>query len=110
MVERSSLLDDTYAALAHPVRREMIRSLGRGDRRVTELAAPFDISLAAASKHIRVLEAAGLVIRRVEGREHHLSLDVEPLSEAERWIERNTRLWERRLDRLEARLGKGRAR
>ena len=108
MVERSATLDETYAALSHPVRRAMIRRLGSGEARVTELAAPFEISLAAASKHIRVLEGAGLVRRRVDGRDHFLRLDAAPLRTAEDWIERNTRLWERRLDRLDARLRKER--
>ena len=95
-------LDGTYRALAHPVRRRMLERLAAGDSRVTGLAAGFGISLAAASKHIRVLEAAGLVRRTVLGREHHLALRLEPLTEAAAWIERSRRFWSERIDALEA--------
>jgi DNA-binding transcriptional ArsR family regulator len=95
-------LDATYRALSHPVRRDMIRRLGSGGAVVTELAEPFDISLAAASKHIRVLEEAGLVHRAIRGREHHLTLDAAPLDAAAEWIEENRRAWEARLDALDA--------
>jgi DNA-binding transcriptional ArsR family regulator len=110
MVEHARLveLDATYGALAHPVRREMIRRLRAGEALVTELAEPFDISLAAASKHIRVLESAGLIRRSVRGREHRLSLDPGPLGGAADWIEENRRAWEARLDALDARLRGGR--
>jgi DNA-binding transcriptional ArsR family regulator len=103
MVEYSSRgLDATYRALAHPVRRGMVERLRAGDAGVTGLAAGFEISLAAASKHIKVLEAAGLVRRTISGREHHLALDVDPLSEAADWIARSTGFWSGRLDVLEA--------
>ena len=69
---------------------------------MTELAAGFDISLAAASKHIRVLESAGLLERIVLGRDHHLSLDPRPLDEAASWIDTNRVFWEERLDALDA--------
>ena len=103
MVERSAtaLLDDTYASLSHPVRREMVEILSVTPQRVTDVAAPFDISLAAASKHIRMLERAGLVERRISGRDHLLSLRAEPLEAAADWIDSYRRFWESKLDRLE---------
>lgn len=102
MVERLSAgpLDDTYIALANPVRRSILERLGTGEARVTELAEPFPISLAAVSKHVQLLERAGLVQRRIDGRDHWLSLDLRPLSSAGEWIERNRRYWAERLDRL----------
>jgi DNA-binding transcriptional ArsR family regulator len=101
MVERSRTLDDVYASLAHPVRRKMLNELRAGERRVTELCDPFAISLAAASKHISHLERAGLVTRRVAGRDHWIALNAEPLAEAERWLALYRSYWNRRLDRLE---------
>ena len=103
MVERSTtaVLDDTYASLSHPVRREMVEILSTTPQRVTEVAAPFDISLAAASKHIQMLERAGLVERRITGRDHVLSLRAEPLEAAADWIDPYRRFWESKLDRLE---------
>jgi DNA-binding transcriptional ArsR family regulator len=103
MVERSrtAVLDDTYASLSHPVRREMVEILSVTPQRVTDVAAPFDISLAAASKHIQMLERAGLVERRITGRDHILSLRAEPLEAAADWIDPYRRFWESKLDRLE---------
>src|SRR5712691_10871986 len=75
-------LDAVYGALAHPVRRDMVERLRAHGARVTELAAGFEVSLAAASKHIQVLESAGLVERKIQGRDHHLSLDPRPLADA----------------------------
>lgn len=102
MVERGSELDRTYGALAHPTRRTMLELLRLESMRVTELAAPFDVSLEAASKHIRILEAAGLVARSIRGRDHVLSLDAEPLLPAAEWIERYRSFWEERLRVLES--------
>jgi DNA-binding transcriptional ArsR family regulator len=108
MVEyRDNRLDAIYAAIAHPVRRGVLESLRRGDARVTELADPFSISLAAVSKHIRVLEEAGLVKRAVYGREHRLALNPSPLRPAARWLDSYQAFWEERLDLLESKL-KGR--
>jgi DNA-binding transcriptional ArsR family regulator len=107
MVEHSGVLDRTYGALAHPTRRRMLELLRRESMRVTELAAPFDVSLEAASKHIRILEAAGLVSRSVRGRDHVLSLDAEPLLPAAEWIESYRSFWEERLRALEAYLKEG---
>lgn len=94
-------LDHTLLALADPTRRAILRRLSGGEARVTELAQPFDMSLNAVSKHIRMLERAGLVRRRVVGREHFLSFQPEPLDEAAAWIETQRALWTARLDVLE---------
>lgn len=95
-------LDRTLTALAHPARRAILHRLTRGEARVTELAEPFPMSLNAVSKHILMLERAGLVARRRVGREHFLSANPEPLDEAATWIETQRSLWNGRLDRLEA--------
>ncbi|HEX2254027.1 MAG TPA: metalloregulator ArsR/SmtB family transcription factor [Thermoanaerobaculia bacterium] len=95
-------LDHTLQALADPTRRAILDRLARGPARVTTLAVPFAISLNSVSKHIRVLERAGLVRRRRRGREHILALDPRPLDEAARWIEEHRALWAARLDTLEA--------
>jgi DNA-binding transcriptional ArsR family regulator len=87
--------------LANDTRRAIVGRLLEGEARVTEVAAPFDISLAAVSKHVVVLERAGLVRRRVEGRTHWLSLEPLPLIEAEAWIERSRSFWRGRLDALD---------
>lgn len=97
-------LDDTLIALADPTRRAILKRLSAGEARVTELAAPFDISLNSVSKHIRILERARLVTRRVEGREHILSFNRKPLDQAAAWIEQHRRQWNGRLDALEAAL------
>jgi DNA-binding transcriptional ArsR family regulator len=97
-------LDDTLVALADETRRDILQRLAAGDARVTELAAPYDISLNSVSKHIRILERAGLVRRRVSGRDHFLSLDPAPLDAAAAWMARERAAWTTRLDRLEAAL------
>jgi DNA-binding transcriptional ArsR family regulator len=94
-------LDDTMLALADPTRRAILAQLSRGDARVTDVAAPFAISLNSVSKHVRLLERADLVRRRVAGREHHLSLNPEPLDAAVRWITEVRAFWTSRLDALE---------
>jgi DNA-binding transcriptional ArsR family regulator len=99
MVERS--LDTTYGALAHPIRRTALERLRVAPLRVTELAAPFDVSLAAVSKHLQVLERAALVERTVVGRDHVLSLLAGPLAPAEAWLADYRSFWEGRLDALE---------
>ncbi len=95
-------LDVTMLALADPTRRAILRRLAAGEARVTELAQPFAMSLNAVSKHIRLLERAGLVQRRRAGREHFLSFDAGPLEAATRWIEEQREFWAARLDALEA--------
>ncbi|MDJ0948802.1 MAG: metalloregulator ArsR/SmtB family transcription factor [Alphaproteobacteria bacterium] len=105
MVEYSqSALDQTFAALADPTRRAIVARLMEGEARVTEVAAPFDMSLNAVSKHLKVLERAGLVDRRVQGREHRLALVAAPLDQAADWIEDKLAFWHRRLDALEQHL------
>lgn len=95
-------LDATLLALADPTRRAIIRRLAQGEARVTEVAAPFPTSLNAVSKHIRVLERAGLVHRRIAGREHILSFNPAPLDEAAAWIATQQATWQQRFDMLEA--------
>jgi DNA-binding transcriptional ArsR family regulator len=95
-------LDTVFAALADPTRRAILARLARGDApRVTELAAPMPMSLNAVSKHLRVLEEAGLVRRTVAGREHRLALDAVPLRTAADYVEQYRAFWEERLDALE---------
>lgn len=95
-------LDNAMIALADPVRRAILDRLQHGEARVTDLAAPFDISLNSVSKHIRLLERAGLVRRRRRGREHFLSFDPAPLERAAAWIDERRRFWSARLDALES--------
>ena len=97
-------LDDTLVALADDTRRSILKRLAAGEARVTEVAAPFDISLNSVSKHIRILERAGLVHRRIEGRDHFLSLDPAPLDGMSAWLQRERAAWSHRLDKLEAAL------
>lgn len=97
-------LDDTLIALADETRRGILRRLASGEARVTELAQPFDISLNSVSKHIRILERAGLVRRRVAGREHFLALEPKPFDELAEWMRRTREFWSSRLDLLEAAL------
>jgi len=97
-------LDDTLIALADETRRKILRQLATGEARVTEVAAPFDISLNSVSKHIRLLERAGLVRRRVAGRDHFLSLEPRPFDELTQWMQRTREFWTSRLDDLEAAL------
>lgn len=94
-------LDAVFGALADPTRRAMLQRLSQGEQSVGELAAPFDMSLAAASKHIRVLERAGLVRRKVLGRTHLCSLDVQPMHGGLEWMRHYEQFWNRRLDDLE---------
>lgn len=97
----TSAIDHTMIALADPTRRAIIAMLEAGEARVTDIAAPFPISLNSVSKHIKLLERADLVRRRKVGREHYLSFNPEPLDEAARWIEEKRRFWSARLDALE---------
>lgn len=95
-------LDQAMGALSHPARRAILERLMAGEARITELAEPFEMSLNAVSKHIQVLERAGLVRRRRVWREHRVSFDPEPLDEVSAWIEERRRLWTERLDALDA--------
>lgn len=94
-------LDKIFHALADPTRREMIRLLAGKERTVTELAAPFQMSLAASSKHIKVLEEAGLIHRTVMGRTHTCSLDPKSLAVATKWLRYYERFWNDQFDALE---------
>ncbi len=94
------MLDSTFAALADPTRRAILERLAQGEASVTEVSEPFSISRPAISKHIRVLEEAGLVARRKEGRVHHLSLQTEPMRAASDWLAIYRRFWESSLDAL----------
>ena len=102
MVAIATDLDLTLVALADPTRRAILQRLSRGEARVTELAAPFPISLNSVSKHIRILERARLVRRRRAGKEHLLSLDHQPLEEVATWMAAQRNIWNTRLDVLEA--------
>ena len=98
---RPAGLDETFAALADPTRREILVALAEGDRSVSELAEPFDISLPGISKHLTVLERAGLITREREGRVRRCHLQREPLADALQWIADYGRFWEERFDSLE---------
>lgn len=98
----SQRLDRLFHALGDATRREMLRALSEGERTVTELAEPFSISLAAVSKHVKALEAAGLVTREVRWREHRCRLNAAAMSEAHSWLSYYERFWTQRLDTLEA--------
>jgi len=103
MGERSvGVLDQVFSAVSDPTRRAILARLADADARVTDLASGFPISLNSTSKHIRVLEDAGLVRRTVRGREHILSLEAAPLSEAAEWIEHYRQFWSERLAALDA--------
>ena len=94
-------LDRTFSALAHPIRRSILSRLAeRGSASVGELAKPFDVSLMAVSKHLKVMEEAGLLVRRKDGRVHHMRFDPEPMKKASEWIERHRAFWEQQLDGL----------
>jgi DNA-binding transcriptional ArsR family regulator len=95
------LLNRTFAALADPTRRRILEHLAQGDRCVTDLARPYAMSLPAVSKHLRVLENAGLIRRRRRGRVHSLKLEAAPMKQACQWIEEYRRFWEGSLDRLD---------
>jgi DNA-binding transcriptional ArsR family regulator len=102
MVEEIGEMDAVFHALAHSARRGMLGRLADGELTVGELAAPLTMSLAAASKHIQVLERAGLVRRTVDGRRHVCQLEPAPLASATAWLRFYERHWEERLDALEA--------
>jgi DNA-binding transcriptional ArsR family regulator len=93
-------LDVVFRALGDPTRRAMLARLATGELTVSELAAPYRISLAAASKHIQTLERAGLVRRTVRGRMHFCRIDPRPLERADEWLRGYERLWDTRIERL----------
>lgn len=104
MAKRSDPLDLVFQALADPTRRAMLRTLARGDRTVAELARPHPISAPAISKHLKVLERAGLVRRLRDGRTWILQLRTPPLRRAARWLAFYERFWSAPLEKLEDRL------
>ena len=101
VLERSHRLDRVFHALAHPARRAILRTLTGREKNLSELAAPFRMSFPAASKHVRVLERARLVRRRVVGRTHLCRINAAPLKEAARWTEGFRALWEQNYQRLD---------
>lgn len=94
-------MDQLLGAVADSTRRAILARLAAGDARVTEVASEFPISLNSVSKHVRMLERAGLVRRTVRGRDHVLSLDAAPLADAAAWIAHYRRFWEERLEALD---------
>jgi DNA-binding transcriptional ArsR family regulator len=100
MVEQQ--LDSVFHALSDRTRRAMLHRLAAGEQTVSELAAPHAMSLAGASKHVKVLEQAGLVRRRIAGRVHYCRLEAARLKEAEAWLRHYERFWNERLDALDA--------
>jgi DNA-binding transcriptional ArsR family regulator len=108
MVESKTLmLNSIFHALADSTRRQMLRELARGERTVTQLAAPFEMSLAASSKHIKSLEGAGLIRREVQGRTHICRLNATPLARASEWLDFYEQFWNTRLNVLEGLLRAG---
>ncbi|MGA2905822.1 MAG: metalloregulator ArsR/SmtB family transcription factor [Candidatus Korobacteraceae bacterium] len=102
VAQHPASLDSVFHALADPTRRAMLRNLAAGERNISELAAPFRMSLAAASKHVKVLEGAELVRRRVQGRRHVCRIEPSALAAADKWLRFYERFWNKRLDALEA--------
>jgi len=94
-------LSSILGAISHPSRRSILVRLARGPQRVTEIAEPFDMSLNAVSKHLKVLEEAGLIRREVVGREHFIEFRGAPLREVSTWVRHYERFWTQELDKLE---------
>jgi len=102
MVEHQAHLDDVFHALSDPTRRAMLGHLAERELTIGELATPFAMSFAGASKHVRVLENAGLVTRTIQGRTHLCRLQAARLAEADAWLRRYEHFWNEKLDTLEA--------
>lgn len=100
MVKHNTQLDLTFSALSHPTRRAILARLAEADVSVGELAQPFEISLPAVSKHLRVLERAGLLVQDPQGRVRRCKLRAAPMREAAEWVQRYRRFWIRQLDAL----------
>jgi DNA-binding transcriptional ArsR family regulator len=109
MLEQQAL-DRTYAALADPTRRALLVALRAGESRITDLAGPLPMTFAGVSRHVGVLEAAGLVTRAVRGRDHWVSLQPASLDPAQQWIAEQTSLWNDRAEALSDRLQRKRSR
>ncbi len=99
-VQRTDL-DHVFAALADPTRRAILGALSNGPATIKEIARPFPVSLNAVSKHVMVLERAGLLRREIKGREHHCRIDARPLGQADVWLRHYRQFWDQRLDALE---------
>ena len=106
----SRQLDQSFLALSHPIRRGIVERLGQGRATVGEASRDFGVSKPAISKHLKVLEDAGVVEREVEGRSHWLNLRSKPLAEASEWMEQQRELWERKFDAVEQFLDEQRGR
>lgn len=104
-MQTSDQLDATFAALADPTRRAILSRLAQGDASVNELAEPFAMSQPAISKHLKVLEGAGLISRGKDGQRRPCRIEAAPLAEANGWIERYRAIWEGNFRRLDALLG-----
>src|ERR1700740_1251659 len=104
MVEytNSTQLDRVFSALADPTRRAILRALTRHPATINEIAKPFPVSLNAVSKHVMVLERAGLLRREVKGREHYCWIEPQPLRDADLWLKKYEQFWEQHMDALEA--------
>jgi DNA-binding transcriptional ArsR family regulator len=107
-VSQEGHIDRAFAALAHPVRRRIVELTIHKGRGVTELTADFNITLAAVSKHVRVLERAGLVSRQIAGRDHVIRARLDRLQAARKWIDKQTAFWERAMARLKEELEESR--
>lgn len=94
-------LDLAFGALAHPIRRGILARLSTGEATIAELAKPFKVSAPAISKHMKILEEAGLLSRQKKGREHHCTLEQKQMKEAQEWIEAHRKFWNDKLDSLE---------
>ena len=94
-------LDLVFGALAHPIRRGILARLSTGEATIAELAKPFNVSAPAITRHMHILEDAGLLSRKKQGREHHCRLEQKRMKEAETWMENHRKFWTERLDALE---------
>jgi DNA-binding transcriptional ArsR family regulator len=102
------MVNDPFQALAHPIRRKIVERLGEGPATVGEATKGFGVSKPAISKHLRVLEKAGVVVRKVEGRTHRLTLDLDSLGETIDWVDRQRAIWGRMIDAVDAYVMEGR--
>ena len=106
-MNNSPQLDRSFLALSHPVRRTIVERLAHGPATVAEATRGVAVSKPAVTKHLKLLEDAGVITRRVEGRVHRLTLRARPLEDAERWLESHRALWEAKFDAVERHLAKG---
>jgi DNA-binding transcriptional ArsR family regulator len=102
------MANDPFRALAHPIRRRIVERLGSGPATVGEATKGFGVSKPTISKHLKVLERSGVVVRRIEGRTHRLSLDLNSLGETIDWVDRQRMIWGRMLDAVDEYVAEGR--